>query len=283
MKNYKPNYTIEEIYENTYKIADHGLGMGKVYMYLLVGNERALLFDSGYGLLDLKSIVATVTDKPCICVCSHGHLDHALGACQFEEAYIHSRDFDVYAQHSGSELITTFAMSGLLFKTPKWMKNNPSYQNMATQMAQKEYTPLLAIDDISSFDLGGRIITWRSVVGHTGGTISLVDESNNTVFDADAGAPGAWLFLPESSPLPEYKIELEKYRDFMLEKGITRRFVGHSGKPLGGKYIDNIIRCVDISIAKPNKGIKVKSVLGDVRIVFAGGSLIFCRSERDGH
>jgi len=277
MKQYKPHYEIEEIYENTYKIADSGLGQGKVYMYLLVGSEKALLIDSGYGLLDLKAVIATLTDKPCICVCTHGHLDHALGACQFEDAYIHSNDFEVYKQHTSPELITTFGMSGLLFKPPKWIRNNPSYQNLVTQMAQKDYAPLRAIDDIPSFDLGGRTVTWRNIIGHTQGTIAIIDEAHNTAFDADAGAPGAWLFLPESSPLPEYKTELKNYRDFMQEKGITRRYVGHSGKALGKKYIDNLIRCVEISIAKPKKGIKVKSALGDVRIVFAGGSLIFCR------
>ena len=277
MKEYKPQYEIEEVYKDTYKLADSGLGQGKVYMYLLVGSEKALLVDSGYGLLDLKGIVAKVTDKPCICICTHGHLDHALGACQFEESYIHSKDFGVYKEHTSSELITTFGKDGLLFKPPKFIRNNPNYKKMVEQMAQKTYAPLRAIDDIPSFDLGGRIITWRSVVGHTQGTIAIIDEAGGTAFDADAGAPGAWLFLPESSPLPVYKTQLEKYRDFMKEKGITKRFVGHSGKALGEKYIKNLIRCVEISIAKPKKGIKVKSAFGDVRIVFAGGSLLFCR------
>ena len=55
---------------------------GPVKMYLLIGNERALLIDSGYGKIDLKGIVARLTDKPVTLMLTHGHLDHASGRLQ---------------------------------------------------------------------------------------------------------------------------------------------------------------------------------------------------------
>lgn len=278
MKIYKPKYDIKELYKDTYSIADSGLGQGKVYMYLLTGNEKALLVDSGYGLLDLKKIVETVTDKPVICVCTHGHVDHALGACQFDEAYIHSKDFDVYNKHTDSSFITDMGLKGLLMRPPGFMRNNPSYRSLVEQMAQKKYAPLNEIDDIGSFDLGGRFITWKHIPGHTQGSIAIIDEANKTAFDADACAPGAWLFLEESSDLVSYLSELESYRTFLNEHNIKTRHVGHAEKALGRKYLEQLIKCVGICIKKPNKGIKIKSLLGKARIVFAGGSLLFCKA-----
>ena len=276
MKEYIPEYTIKEIYTDTYAITDNGFCQGKVYMYLLVGSEKALLVDSGYGLLDLKKVVKTITDKPVICVCTHGHLDHALGACQFEEAYLHSKDFDVYNQHTNSDLIREAGLNGLMMKPPIWMRNNPSYHKLVETMAHKEYTQLNALESVESFDLGGRAVSWRHVPGHTQGSISVIDETYKTAFDADACAPGAWLFLPESSDLNEYQKELEAYLKFLEEKNIKHRYVGHAGKALDTKYLKKLIKCVSISIKKPRKGIKIKTLLGKARIVFAGGSLLFC-------
>ncbi|MDR1292087.1 MAG: MBL fold metallo-hydrolase [Clostridiales Family XIII bacterium] len=271
-----PRYTIKKLYTDTYSIADGGFGQGKVYMYLLVGSEKALLVDSGYGLLDLRAITSAVTEKPVVCVCTHGHIDHALGARQFDEAYLHSGDFDVYRQHTDPAFITNAAMNGLLIRPPRYMLGNPGYKKSVEEMAGKDYPPLLALDDRGRFELGGRTLSWRLVPGHTQGSIVVVDEEHATVFDTDAAAPGAWLFLPESSPLPEYRAELERYRAFLRERDIKRRYVGHAGKAFREGHIGKLIRCAEIAEAKPRKGIRVNSPLGDARIVFAGGSLLFC-------
>ena len=146
-------------------------------------------------------------------------------------------------------------------------------------MAQKEYTQLNALESVESFDLGERTVLWRHVPGHTQGTISIIDELNKTAFDADACAPGAWLFLPESSNLNEYQKELESYLIFLEENNIKHRYVGHAGKALDMKYLKKLIKCVSISIKKPKKGIKIKTLLGKARIVFAGGSLLFCAAD----
>jgi len=279
MKIYKPTYTINELYKDTYVIADGGLGQGSVYMYLLVGREKALLVDSGYGLLDLGSIVATITDKPVICVCTHGHIDHALGACQFEEAYLHSKDFDVYAKHTDSTFIADMGLKGLMMRPPRFMRSNPSYLALVEQMAKKQYAPLQELDGMGSFDLGERTVSWRYVPGHTQGSVAIIDEANKVAFDADACAPGAWLFLEESSPLPDYLKELESYKAFSDEHGIVHRYVGHAKKALGEKYLRQLIKCTQVCINKPKKGIKKTTLLGKTRIVFAGGSLLFCGIE----
>jgi len=277
MKEYKPQFKVKKLYADTYVISDNGMGQGTVYMYLLVGAEKALLVDSGYGLLDLKAITGSITDKPVVCVCTHGHIDHALGACQFEEAYLHSKDFDVYQQHSSGSFINDMAMKGPLARVPKSMLNNPSYLRLAEQIANKRYPPLSKLDGMEKIDLGGRSVSIRQVPGHTQGSVVIIDDAYHRAFDSDAAAVGAFLFLPESSPLPEYLAELKNYQAFLETRGIDFRYAGHSGAAMNKKWLKRLIRCVEIAIAKPKKGIKIKTLWGDARIVFAGGSLIFCR------
>ncbi|MDR2730000.1 MAG: MBL fold metallo-hydrolase [Treponema sp.] len=277
MKEYKPQYKVKKLYTDTYMISDNGMGQGTVYMYLLVGTERALLVDSGYGLLDLKAITSSITDKKVICICTHGHLDHALGACQFEEAYLHSKDFDVYQQHSSASFINDMAMKGPLMRPPKFMLNNPSYLRLAQKMSQKQYPPLRKLDGMGKLDIGGRTVSIRQVPGHTQGSVVIIDDKYNRAFDSDAAAFGAWLFLPESSELPEYLAVLKDYQAFLETRGIDSRYAGHSGVSMNKKWLKRLIRCVEISIANPDKGKKIKTLWGDARIVFAGGSLLFCR------
>lgn len=53
---------------------DWTISYGNVYCYLLVGSERALLFDTAYGEGNLREFVEEITDKPVMVVNSHGSL-----------------------------------------------------------------------------------------------------------------------------------------------------------------------------------------------------------------
>jgi len=276
MKEYKTGYSVQELYSDTYVIIDKGVGQGSVRMYLLVGSKKALLIDSGHGLLNLKEIIATITDKEVVCVCTHGHVDHALGARQFDTSYLHSKDFDVFKIHSSDGFIDDMAIKGLMMAPMKRTRENPNYLARVEKMKEPHYLLPQALDDIEVFDLGGRTVTWRATPGHTQGSVILVDENNHVAFDSDTAAPGAWLFLPESSPLEDYKKVLEDYLVFIQEQGITHRYAGHTGKALSARNLQQLISCVDTAMAKREKGIKVKTLFGAARIVFAGGSLLFC-------
>lgn len=81
-------YNINEIKEGVYHISD----LNGICCTLIVGKEKALLFDTGYGIGDLKQVVKSITELPIIVVNSHGHLDHMGGNYQFEETYIHEDD-----------------------------------------------------------------------------------------------------------------------------------------------------------------------------------------------
>ena len=64
---------VAEIGNKTFVINEYGLNA----MFLLVGEEKALLIDTGTGVFDLPLLLKTLTDKPVQVVLTHGHPDHA--------------------------------------------------------------------------------------------------------------------------------------------------------------------------------------------------------------
>ena len=71
-------YVAEKIAQNTYKIDESGVAN----CYLLIGEERALLIDTGCGAGNLKEAVLKLTQKPLLGALTHRHPDHAGGARQ---------------------------------------------------------------------------------------------------------------------------------------------------------------------------------------------------------
>ena len=64
--------------------------------YLILGQEKALLIDSGMGVGSLRKEVEKITDLPVTLINTHGHPDHAGGNAEFEPALMCPAEFDVY-------------------------------------------------------------------------------------------------------------------------------------------------------------------------------------------
>lgn len=92
-------FTAKQIFPGVWHTAD-ALG---VHFTLLVGNRRALLVDTGYGLEDVHAWVRSVTELPVTVLLTHGHHDHALGARWFEQVMIFPQDRDVYRTYTTPE------------------------------------------------------------------------------------------------------------------------------------------------------------------------------------
>ena len=63
---------------------------GTEYIYLLEGDEMAMLIDTGYGIGHLRDYVEKLTDKPVVVVNTHFHPDHAAGNDEWEEVLLSS-------------------------------------------------------------------------------------------------------------------------------------------------------------------------------------------------
>ncbi len=202
-------------------------------MFLLVGTEKALLIDSGYGLLNLPERIRQITNLPVTLVNTHGHLDHANGSWQFDSAYLRSEDFDVYRQHASREfLLGSFSGKADAQRLRVMISASPAN--------------VLPLDDVSEFDLGGRKVTVLPMPGHTRGSVCLLDEENHAAFTGDNLCRSIWLSLPESVSVAEYQTTLKNTLSVMQKKNILWNYSAHKPRKESVKdEICRLLQCCD--------------------------------------
>lgn len=78
----------QKLQEDLYSLED-----GRVRQFLLLGGEEALLLDTGFAGSSLSAAVRAVTNAPLRVLLTHGDPDHAGGLGEFEEAWLHEKDW----------------------------------------------------------------------------------------------------------------------------------------------------------------------------------------------
>ena len=186
-----------------------------VHCDLLVGDERALLIDTGYGIGDLPGTVRSITDKPLVVANTHGHVDHACGNYLFDqEVLIHPHDMDLLAEHS-SPATRRGALTDMIGPDAQL----PVGFDIDTYAAggTGKLTP---IEDGAVIDLGGKTIDVVELPGHTPGSIGFIWREERVLFAGDAANGFVWLFLPESQPLATYISTLHKIEQLPIDRMI---------------------------------------------------------------
>lgn len=163
-------------------------------LYLLIGEEKAMLIDCGMGIGDLRGAVKMLTDKPLIVVISHGHIDHTGNARQFEEVWIHPKDQAAPIPQS---------LERRRYDTERIAKRQKNCIGGAYSMFnlypydieidlrepdENEKPPVIHdLYDGQQFDLGGgRIVTAYECPGHSPGEMIFLDEQTRSLFCGDA-------------------------------------------------------------------------------------------------
>jgi len=194
------NYTVNEIDPGLFQIKDPM----DVLVYLVVGTEKALLFDTGHGVIDYNAIVKSITDKPVTVVLGHGHIDHANGAYQFGEVYLREPDYELFYEHTSPEIrgeivwrmdVAGFEMD---FDKEEWIKSGSC--------------KLIPLEIGKVFDLGGTHVEIIDMAGHTGGSIGILLQEKRILIDSDSANSHCWMFVPQSLSVREYTAMLERVR-----------------------------------------------------------------------
>jgi glyoxylase-like metal-dependent hydrolase (beta-lactamase superfamily II) len=224
-----------QINEHIYQIKDP---MG-VLMTLIIGNNKAMLIDTGYGIYDIKKHVESITNLPLIVVNSHGHMDHSCGNYLFEEVFIHEKDFELCKLHNSYDWrkrnLTTAMNMNLI-------DNNYNFD----LYLQRNCGNLLPISYNEEFDLGNITIKTINMEGHTTGSVGFLIEEDNLLVTSDGACPFVWLFLTESTSVLTYIKMLENVLTLPFD-GIL---VGHgAGTILPRQKIVDFLNCAkDISL-----------------------------------
>lgn len=209
-----------EIAYQTYAINEYGLNV----MFLLVGEDKALLIDTGSGVCDLPAVVSSVTDKPVQVVLTHGHPDHAGGNGWFDEVWAHPDDFQM-ALNLTYESRRGYA-EGML-------KMNPAAPVTAEDTKQFDKQPkMLPLYEGDTIDLGGRKVMVYETPGHTPGGLSFLDVRERILISGDACNGNTLLMSFGGEPNPKQTIStlLATSRKIQsLEPLFDRNYNGHGG------------------------------------------------------
>lgn len=204
---------IVEIAPDTYFINEYGMNA----MYLLVGEKRALLIDTGTGFCDLKGIVEGLTDLPYDVALTHGHPDHAGGMGQFDVVYLNMDDKDMATNIPYEQRVE---YDEIMHNMNIGYKDVWGYteENVTRYNGQPELRPL---GDEQIFDLGNRNVTVYYAPGHSPGSVTFLDEKTKILFSGDAANTNVGTSLPVSTTL-KYLIHLQE-----LGSKYDRMFTGH--------------------------------------------------------
>jgi len=153
------------------------------YAYLILGDKRALLFDSGTGTRDISPVVASLTHLPVTVMVSHLHFDHLGGIAPFHHvALIDLPD-------------TRADVSGGRFSPGRY-----EYSGFVDGLSPPSIAVSEWVKPGNVIDLGGRKLIVLSTPGHTPSSSALYDPSTHRLFIGDYIYPTTlYAFLPGAS------------------------------------------------------------------------------------
>ena len=211
---------------------------------LIIGKEKALLFDTCYGIGNLKEEVERITDKELIVVCSHGHMDHSCGNYQFSKVYINKDDIELCKKHNSREKREqNIEAAKRIMSLNDFDVNKYLCQNEGT-LEEIKIGDIINLGDVTALVIG--------MEGHTKGSIGLYIKEWKLLLVADATCPFVWLFLDESLPVNKYIKMLER----TIKLDFDYFLVGHGARLFEkAKMIDflNVAKTIDLS-----KSVKVE-------------------------
>jgi len=209
----------EKIAEGTYAYSD---GMNQSNIYLVLGDERAALIDTGNGLSDLPAGIEEITDLPVIVINTHGHYDHIHGNYFFDTVYMPATDDEVFQRH-----ITVEEIERQMQNVSPFIRWFMKYQTETIESVpvKTDYTPL---PDEGYIDLGNRKLEFIELPGHTPGSTAYLDRATGELFCGDAiTSSGVLLNLQESLPISTY-IETLDYLQSLVDEGTVKSmYSGH--------------------------------------------------------
>jgi glyoxylase-like metal-dependent hydrolase (beta-lactamase superfamily II) len=158
--------------------------------YLITGQQKALLFDTGMGIGDIKKVTSELTKLPIVVLNSHTHHDHVGGNWQFDTIYGMDTNFTrANARGSRDAAQAEVAPSELCGDLPAGF-DKQKYETKPWKITAYKHGG-------DRLDLGDRILEVIATPGHTPDSISLLDREHGLLFTGDTYYPGEiWLHDP---------------------------------------------------------------------------------------
>ncbi len=143
--------------------------------YLVVGDERGILIDTGFATENIQSYAQSLTDKPVkIAANTHGHFDHTGGNGWFERTYMSAKALEIA-------------------KIP--------YPSKASLDYPLDYLVTI-VGDGDTIDLGNRVLEVFEIPAHAPSSIAFLDRKERILFTGDEVDTHVMLYWMQDEPQP---------------------------------------------------------------------------------
>lgn len=192
---------VQDSWFEVYKVATDVLAIYEPHQseetigYLILGKDRALLFDTGMGIGDLKALTQKLTHLPIIVLNSHTHNDHVGSNWQFDTIFGMDTAFTRHSAKGSTEAAQAEIAPGEICGSLPPGFNSATYATRPWKISRW-------LHDGDRIDLGGRTLDVIATPGHTPDAICLFDRANGLLFTGDTYYPGTiWIYRPETDLL----------------------------------------------------------------------------------
>lgn len=157
----------------------------EVISFLILGSKKALLFDTGMGVVPIKPVIDQLTSQEVIVINSHSHFDHVGGNHEFSKVYCYAE------QQAVERLSQGYTNEEVADQLAEYM----FYHGYPTRFSPSSYriwakTPQ-TVQDGMVIDLGARYLKIIHTPGHSPDSIMLFDRHNGLLFTGDTFYPAA--------------------------------------------------------------------------------------------
>ena len=171
-------FEVYEVADDVFAIYEPGQ-FEEVISYLVVGSERALLFDTGLGIGDIRAVVDELTGLDVVVLNSHTHYDHIGGNHRFDSILAtdtaYTREHEAGSSH---EAVAEFVGPGWVWKPWPAGFDPASYRSRPFAVERR-------VDDGDRIDLGDRVLEVVLTPGHAPDSLCLLDREHRLLFTGD--------------------------------------------------------------------------------------------------
>ena len=172
-------FVVADLGDSAFAIGEPWYGQCN-FSYLVVGSERALLFDSGPGVRDITPVVRSLTAQPVLAIPSHLHFDHVGNLARFPNIGLPDLPALRGQVHDGVFSFGFYQFLGFV----------EGFSRQSVHVSRW-------IPSGSDIELGGRLVRMISVPGHTPDSVVLLDRDANRLFAGDFIYPSSiYAYLP---------------------------------------------------------------------------------------
>ena len=220
-----------------------------IHCYLLIGEEKALLIDAGWGYEDINPLIRSITDKPLILAITHGDPDHGLGAVHFSEFWIHPLDYgkllmnENYGEKKGM-------LDYRLNKLPELKPYIDAEQYCRAKGLKDREVHFLKDGDV--IDLGGKHVECILTPGHSYGHLMYFEQETGRLFAGDQLMDGhnIWHFLSADEQAP-FAVTLRSLKLLQKRKAEIREiYPAHAKTPIDLRCLDELVECLETELGQ---------------------------------